>query len=182
MPKEATALLDQRRAALALRSAAGLVFAVAFLWPAIGERTLIDLFVAYAFTAGILTLSPGGWDLRRVAVWPLLIGGCADIAAAVAAYTWPGLALPGLIGLMAIWAIAQAGAFTLAAVTLRAADPEHLLLLSGIAAGLFGRALLSYSAGDLVVVATWTGLYALSLGVVQFKLALRLFRMIAVDI
>lgn len=159
-----------------------MLFAVGFLWPAITERTLIDLFAGYVFADGILTLSPGGWDLRRFAVWPLLLGGCADIAAAVAAYTWPGLALPGLIGLMAGWAIAQAATFALAAITLRAADPEHLLLLNGIAAGLFGRALLSYTAGDLVVVATWTGLCALSLGIVQFKLALRLFRPIVVDI
>jgi uncharacterized membrane protein HdeD (DUF308 family) len=178
----ADALLDQRRLSLALRSAAGLIFAITFLWPAITERTLVDLFAAYAFVDGALVLAPGGWSLAHRPLWPLLIGGCVDIAAAAAASAWPGLALPDLVNLATIWAIAQGITFTVASATLRQAGGDYLLLLSGIASALFGRALLSHMAGDVVIMSTWTGLYALTLGILLLKLTLQLYRPIAIDL
>ena len=60
----ATALLDERRLSFALRSGAGILFAIAFLWPAMGDAALIRLFAAYAFVDGILVLSAGGLSPR----------------------------------------------------------------------------------------------------------------------
>src|SRR5205085_9330404 len=131
---------------------------------------------------GVLALSPGGWGLPHRPAWPLLCGGCIDLAAAAAAYAWPGLSLVELIGLIMIWAIALATTFAVACVTLRAADEDNLFLLSGIAAALFARALLSPMAADLVVLSTWTGLYAVTAGIVLFKLALQLYRPVTVDL
>jgi uncharacterized membrane protein HdeD (DUF308 family) len=177
----ATALLDERRLSFALRSGAGILFAIAFLWPAMGDAALIRLFAACAFVDGILVLSAGGWSPRSRCVWPLLLGGCADIVAATAAYAWSGLTLLGLINLMAIWAILLASSFAAGWAALRQSDGNYLLL-SGIAGGLFGRALLSYTAGDVVVIATWMGLYALTVGVLLFKLSLRLYRFVPVEV
>ena len=177
----ATALLEERRLSFALRSGAGILFAIAFLWPAMGDAALIRLFAACAFVDGILVLSAGGWSPRSRCVWPLLLGGCADIVAATAAYAWPGLTLLGLVNLMAIWAILLASSFAAGWAALRQSDGNYLLL-SGIAAGLFGRALLSYTAGDVVVIATWMGLYALTVGVLLFKLSLRLYRFVPVEV
>ena len=175
------ALLDERRLSFALRSGAGILFAIAFLWPAMGDAALIRLFAAYAFVDGILVLSAGGWSPRSRCVWPLLLGGCADVMAGVVAYAWPGLTLLGLVNLTAIWAIVLGIGFAAGWAALRQADGSYLLL-SGIAAGLFGRALLSYTAGDVVVIATWLGLCALSLGILLFKLSLRLYRFVPVDV
>jgi len=181
-PASAYALLDQRRLSLALRSGAGLLFAIAFLWPAISERTLVNLFAAYAFVDGVLVLSPGGWSRLSRPLWPLLAGGCVDIAVATAAYAWPGMNLPDLVNLATIWAIALGITFTVASATLRHAGGDYLLLLSGIASALFGRALMSQMAGDVVVMSTWTGLYALTLGILLLKLTLQLYRPIAIDL
>jgi uncharacterized membrane protein HdeD (DUF308 family) len=175
------ALLEERRLCFALRSGAGILFAIAFLWPAIGDAALVRLFAAYAFFDGILMLSSGGWSPRSRSVWPLLLGGCADVMAGVAAYAWPGMTLLGLVNLMAIWAIVLGIGFAAGWAALRQADGNYLLL-SGIAAGLFGQALLSYTGGDVVVIATWTGLYALTLGILLFKLSLQLYRFVPVEV
>src|SRR5215212_2760023 len=98
-------LRDELRLCFALRSAAGILFRLAFFWPAIGDAALVRLFAAYAFVDGILVLSAGGWSARSRCVWPLLLGGCADIVAAAAAYAWPGMPLLGRVNLMALWAI-----------------------------------------------------------------------------
>jgi len=178
----ADALLDQRRLSLALRSAAGCLFAVAFLWPAITEAALVNLFAAYAFVDGVLVLSPGGWSSRCRPLWPLLLGGCVDIAAAAAAYAWPAMTLLDLVNLATVWAVALGITFTVASATLRRAGGDYLLLLSGIASAVFGRALLSHMAGDVVIMSTWTGLYALTLGILLLKLTLQLYRPIAIDL
>jgi len=63
--------------------------------------------------------------------------------------------------------------FIVAGISLREADDEYLLLLSGIVALVFARALLSHLAGDAIVFSTWIGLYVLTLGVVLLRLTLR---------
>ncbi len=181
MDDSASALLDQRRLSVALRSAAALVFAIGFLWPAISETTLIGLFAAYAFVDGILALSPGGWGFPDRPVWPLLVGGLVGLAASAAASVGPGMNLPDLVHLTTIWAIALAITFSAACATLREADADYLLLLCGIASALFGRALLSHMAGDVVVLSTWMGLYTLTLGILLLKLALQLYQPVALD-
>jgi uncharacterized membrane protein HdeD (DUF308 family) len=180
--EDANALLDQRRLSLALRSGVSLLFAVAFFWPTLSLPTLIKLFAVYAFLDGILTLAPGGWSLAQRAVWPLLAGGCVNIAVAVAAYGGPVLAEFDFGNLLAAWAIVLAAARTIGCATMREADPGYLLLLNGIAAGFFGRALLSPAAGDAVVLSTWTGLYVLTVGILLFKLTLQRYRPIFVDL
>lgn len=180
--EDANALLDQRRLSLALRSAASLLFAVAFFWPTLTFPMLVKLFAVYAFVDGILTVAPGGWSLTQRAVWPLLAGGCVNIAVAVAAYIGPALAVFDFGNLLAVWAIALAAARTIGCATMREADPDYLLLLNGIAAGFFGRALLSPAAGDVVVLSTWIGLYVLTVGILLFKLTLQRYRPIFVDL
>ena len=182
MTKGANALLHERRSSLALRSGAALLFAVACFWPTITDAMLIKLFAAYAFADGILMLSSGGWGFASRSVWPLLTGGCVDLAAAVAAYAWPGTTLLDLVDLMTIWAIARGTMVTVACATLRQADSDYLLLLSGVASGLFARALLSYTAADIVVISTWTGLYGLTQGILLLKLTLQRYQPVALDL
>jgi len=180
--ESAGALLDQRRLPLALRSGASLLFAVSFFWPTLTFPAMVKLFAVFAFIDGVLTLAPGGWALAQRAIWPLLAGGCINVAVAAATYVWPGMTVGDFATLLAVWAIALAAARTVGCATLREADPGCLLLLAGIAAGLFGRALLSPLTGDAVVLSTWIGLYALTIGIVLFKLTLQRFRPLFVDL
>jgi uncharacterized membrane protein HdeD (DUF308 family) len=181
MATDANALLHERRAS-PLRSGAAVLFAIACFWPTITDAVLIKLFAAYAFVDGILTLSSGGWCLSCRSVWPLLTGGCVDLAAALTAYACSGATLLDLVSLMTIWAIALGTTFTVACATLRQADGDYLSLLSGIASGLFVRALLSCTAADIVVISTWIGLYSLTLGILLLKLTLQRYQLVALDL
>jgi uncharacterized membrane protein HdeD (DUF308 family) len=105
-----------------------------------------------------------------------LAGGGIGVAAAAAIYGWPGMSLPLLSACAPIWAIAAGCAFALAGTALRRADRDHLLLLCGIAGVVFGRAMLTQPAGDIVVLSTWTGLYAVTMSILFLKLALQHYR------
>ena len=166
----------EHRLSLTLRSGLAVLFAVAFFWPTVSGIWLARLFAAYAFTDGALALAPAGWRLARCRAWPLLIGGVIDLAAAGFIYFWPGMTVPLLIPAAAIWAVATGAMMTLACVTLREIDDGCLFLLGGIAALVFGRALLSHSEIGVVVLSTWMGLYTLTIGIVLFKLVLPHYR------
>ena len=160
-----------------MRSLAHVLFAVAFFWPALSLSMLTRLFAGYLFIDGVLAVAPGGLTRRDRVVWPLAAGGLAGIAIAAVIYCGPGLGFAGLVTSAAAWAIAVGIAYGLAAVTLREADRDHLLLLGSIASLLFARALLSGTASDPVVLSTWMGLYALTMGVVTLNLALKQYRL-----
>src|ERR1700730_1390769 len=142
MAQDAISLLHERGSPLALRSGAAVLFAIACFWPTITGAMLVKLFAAYAFVDGILTLSSGGWSLSSRSLWPLLTGGCIDLAAAVAAYAWSGATLLDLVSLMTIWAIALGTTFTVACATLRQAGSDYLFLLGGVASRPVSAALL----------------------------------------
>lgn len=165
-------LFSERRPSLAMRSGAAVLFAVAFFWPSMTGAGLVRLVAAYFFIDGALALAPGGLGLSQCRAWPLLIGGCIDMAAAGIVYFWPGMTAPLLIHAAALWAIATGAAMALAGAALREADRDYLFLLAGIAALVLGRALLSHPALDAVVLSTWIGLYALTNGILLLKLVL----------
>jgi uncharacterized membrane protein HdeD (DUF308 family) len=169
----AEALLRDSRLSLGLRSAAGILFALAFFWPTLTEPMLAPLFAAYLFVDGAVALAAGGWTLSRRAGWPLLIGGCIDVVTACVVYAWPAMTIPFLANAAAFWAVGMGVTFTLASLSLREGDREYLLLLCGIVALAFSRALLSHLASDVTVLSTWIGLYALTIGVVLLKMTLQ---------
>jgi uncharacterized membrane protein HdeD (DUF308 family) len=171
-PSSAFLVFAERRLSLSLRSGAAVLFAVAFFWPTVTAADLAPLFAAYLFIDGALALAPGGWNLSQRRAWPLLAGGGIDMAGAGFVYFWPGMTLPLLTHAAAIWAIATGATMALSSATLRDADGDYLLLLAGIAALVLGRALLSHPALDIVVLSTWTGLYALTNGILLLKLIL----------
>ena len=174
----ATDLLDDRRRSLALRTATAFLFGVAFFWPEINDAAVIRLFAAYAFLDGILALAPGGWALPYRLGWPLLIGGSIDVIASATVYAWPGLTLPGLADVAAVWAIASAFAFVTAYVALHRADNDQFFLLGGIVSLILGRALLSQVPIDAIVLSAWMGLYAMTMSVLFLKLTLKHYRLI----
>jgi uncharacterized membrane protein HdeD (DUF308 family) len=169
----AAELLQDRRASLALRSAAAFLFGTAFMWPGVNDVATIRLFAAYAFVDGVLALSPGGWGTAFRLGWPLLIGGVIDLAGSSMAYVWPDMTLPALAGVAAGWAVASSLAFLTAHTTLRRSDQGQMLLLCAIASMILGRALLSHVPLDAIILSTWLGLYAMTLWVLFLKLTLK---------
>lgn len=172
-PLPAPAVFQHFRLSLALRSATALLFAIGFLWPTLTDAGLPQLFAGYAFLDGALAVAPGGWSRPYRRGWPLLLGGGVDLLAAAAVYIGPAIARLALAEAIDVWAIAVGSTFALACVTMRRADPDYLFLLSAIAALSFARAVLSPLAGDVTVLATWAGLYALTFGILLLKLTLR---------
>ena len=175
--RAAEAVLYESRSWLALRGLAAFACAMGFLWPGIPESMVVRLFAAYALVDGMLALRSGAWGRHHRLAWPLLIGGCIDIAGACAVYLWlwsgTGLLFADIA---AVWAICGAAAYTLACATLRASDTDQLFLLCGIASLVFGRALLSHLASDPVVLSAWMGLYAMTMAVLFLKLTLKQYR------
>ncbi len=182
MAEASNPLLQECRSSLALRSGAAVLFGIACLWPTIADAMLIKLFAVYAFVDGILTLSSGGWVFSRRSAWPLLLGGCVGVVIGATAYASPAMTLVGFTNLLTAWALALGMTFTVAAAALRGADRDYLFLLSGIASGLFARALLTYTAADIVVISTWTGLYGLTIGILFLKLTLQQYQLVALDL
>ncbi|MBV8889707.1 MAG: HdeD family acid-resistance protein [Alphaproteobacteria bacterium] len=164
--------------ALALRGVVAILFAaIAFLWPAITDWTLILLFAAYALVDGVFAIVAA---VRAAAhhgrSWPLLLEGIVDLAAAAVAFLWPGLTLLILIYVIAIWAIVTGVALIVAGFTLRRLHGEWLLVLSGVVSVLFGVMLVLQPITGAVVLAWWIGLYALLFGITLLAVAFRLRR------
>jgi uncharacterized membrane protein HdeD (DUF308 family) len=179
-PQAAGPLLEDRRLSQALRGQVAFLCGIGFLWPAVPEEIVMRLFAAYAFLDGVIALATGGWSSPYRLGWPLLIGGCIDIAIAAAAYLWlwSGMTLGALANLAMLWAIGSGAAYTLSCVTLRDADADQLFLACGIASLIFGRALLSQLAADPIILSTWLGLYAIAMAVLYLKLTLRHYKVI----
>jgi uncharacterized membrane protein HdeD (DUF308 family) len=169
----ASALFQHFRLSIGLRSATALLFAVGFLWPTLTETGLCSLFAAYAFLDGVLAVAPGGWSNPYRRGRPLLLGGWVGLAAAAAAYVGPAIAGLPVGNAIVVWAIAIGISFAVAGVTMRRSDPDYMFLLAAIASLAFGRAMLSYLPGDVVVVSTWTGLFTLTFGILLLKLIVR---------
>jgi len=172
LPLSAAGAVRLRRTALALRSLAALAAAIAFLWPDLTQPELVVAFAVYTFVDGALVLSPGGWNLSAWRIWPLLCGGCVSVVVAATSYAWPDLTIAELGNLAAVWAIGMGLAFLLTHVALRHADARHFWFLCSIVALLFGRALLTHLADDVVILSTWLALYVLTIGVIFFKMTL----------
>ncbi|MGD9616287.1 MAG: DUF308 domain-containing protein [Alphaproteobacteria bacterium] len=171
-------LIQDLRASIALRMTAAFFFAVAFLWPDIGDDTVVRLFAAYALVDGVLSLASGGWEPTFRLGWPLLIGGVINLVGSGTAFAWPEMTPPVFADLVAIWAIASSFAFAAAYAALRQADSDQLLLLCAIASLILGRALLSQFAADPIILSTWMGLYTMTMSVLLLKLTLRNYRVI----
>jgi uncharacterized membrane protein HdeD (DUF308 family) len=169
----AIGVLQSRRLSLALRSLAALCFGIGFVWPTLTPTVLVWLFAGYAFIDGVLAVSAGGWALATRRSWPLLIGGCCSIAGAAVAYVWPETTLLSLENIAAGWAVFIGASFLAAYAVLREADSKHLFFLCALAALVFGRALLTQLAGDVVILSTWLALYTLTLSVLFLKLTLQ---------
>jgi uncharacterized membrane protein HdeD (DUF308 family) len=169
----AFAVMQTCRLSLALRSVAALCFGIGFVWPSLTQTTLDWLFAGYAFLDGVLAVSAGGWTIGAYRAWPLLVGGGLSIVGGAVAYVWPSMTLLALGNISAVWAVAIGAGFLATYAAVREADHRHLFFLCALAALVFGRALLSQLADDVIILSTWMALYTLTISVLFLKLTLQ---------
>ena len=109
-PTSVADILTQNWWALAWRGVFALIFGVlVFFWPSISLVMLVMMFGAYALLDGIFALAcaiekaTDKTSERKQTLWPMLLQGVVGIAAAVAAFVWPGITALVLLYLIAAW-------------------------------------------------------------------------------
>jgi uncharacterized membrane protein HdeD (DUF308 family) len=148
---------------------------LAFVWPGITLVSLVLLFGIYAASDGILAIASAITGHTPMPRWWLAIVGIAGLAAAFMAFTRPGLTLAVLLLVIAIWAIASGIMQIIGALQLRKEiDHEWFLILSGIAAVVFGGILLLRPGlGTLALIFT-LGTFAIVEGLLLVAFSIRL--------
>jgi uncharacterized membrane protein HdeD (DUF308 family) len=159
-----------------LRGILAIVIGVlAFVWPGITLVSLVLLFGIYAAADGILALASAITGHTPMPRWWLALVGIAGLAAAFMAFTRPGLTLAVLLVVIAAWAIVFGIMEIIGAIQLRKEiDNEWFLILSGIAAVIFGGILLFRPGlGTLALIFT-LGTFAVVEGLLLIGFAIRL--------
>ncbi|HJV85386.1 MAG TPA: HdeD family acid-resistance protein [Noviherbaspirillum sp.] len=161
----------------ALRGLVAIVFGLlALTLPAVTLLSLVALFAAYAFIAGVVSVAGAVRNRRHDEDWwlPLLFG-LVSIGAAVIAVIHP--ALTALVFVLVIGANALVGGVLdiAAAIRLRKViRGEWMLVLSGIASIVFGALVFLFPGAGALALIWWISLYAVVTGVLLLALAFRL--------
>jgi uncharacterized membrane protein HdeD (DUF308 family) len=159
-----------------LRGILAIVIGVlAFVWPGITLISLVLLFGIYAAADGILAIASAITGHTPMPRWWLAIVGIAGLVAAFMAFTQPGLTLAVLLIVIAVWAIIFGIMEIIGAIQLRKEiDNEWFLILSGVAAVIFGGILLLRPGlGTLALIFTF-GTFAVIEGLLLIGFAIRL--------
>lgn len=159
--------------AVAIRGALAILFAlIAFFNPGATMLSLVLVFAIYSLLDGIFALIAAS---RAGARWGLLVlEGIVDLAAAGVALLWPGITVVAFVFLIAAWAVFS-GALMLGAGFRAHVDHGRIwLIVGGLASILYGVLLFVAPATGAVVVTWWLGVYALVFGVSLIMFSLRL--------
>jgi uncharacterized membrane protein HdeD (DUF308 family) len=163
--------------ALALRGLIALLFGLVVLfWPGLVLTVLSILFGIYAAVDGAITLAPALRSPDRSARRTLpLAEGTVGIIAGLVAVLWPGLAVSGLVYVIAGWAVVTGVLKVLTAMLLRAeVENGWMLAGSGALSVLFGIVLAFLAASDVPFLAPFIGGFAVVVGLALIVFAFRL--------
>lgn len=162
---------------LALRGLIAIAFGVlALIWPGLTLLALVSLFAAYALLTGAVSIfgairnrkSDDEW-------WLLLLLGLVALGAGVIALIHPGLTTLVLVLLIGANALVTGVLDIAAAVRLRKAiRGEWMLILSGVAAIVFGILVFMFPAAGALALVWMISLYALVTGVLLLTVSFRL--------
>jgi uncharacterized membrane protein HdeD (DUF308 family) len=171
--------LAERWGTLVGRGVAAVLFGIlAFISPGMGLLTLVFLWGAFALIDGVLNLSFGFRRGRAGKPWGWLISeGAVAVAAAVAAFLWPGITALVLLAFVAARAIFAGVAQIATAIRIRReVTGEWMLVLTGALSTAFGVLLLLYPGPGLLTIVILIGSYSLLFGALLIGLGLRLRR------
>ena len=157
---------------LVLRGVFAILFGVfAFTWPGITLGTLVLMFGVYAFADGILAFVAAFSHSTGRPWWILALEGLFSIAAAMAAFLYPGITAVVLLFVIAFWAIVTGVVEIAAAIQLRREiEGEVWLGLAGLASVLFGLTLLAQPGVGALAVVWLIGAYSMLIGILLVAL------------
>jgi uncharacterized membrane protein HdeD (DUF308 family) len=149
---------------------------IAIMWPGITLVWLVALFATFSLIDGVASIVLGvRGEPDGTIWWTMILLGVVAIAAAIAAFSWPGLTLIVLLNIIAAFAIVRGVFEIVAAIKLRQhIDDEWVLGLSGALSILFGVLLIARPGPGLLAIALLVGFYMLLIGSFEVALALRL--------
>lgn len=158
---------------------AAILFGIlAWILPHITLFTLMMLFGIFALVQGVTLLvrSFTAGQYGQSWVWPL-IGGLMCIAAAAAAFWWPGMTALVLLYIIAAWAIILGVCEIIAAIALRG-EISHMWLqiIAGVISVLFGILLFVRPGAGAIALVWLIGIYAIVFGITRIALAFELHR------
>ena len=159
-----------------MRGAVAILFGVlVLLYPGMTLVTLVYLFGGYAIADGVFMIVSAIANRGQPRWGWLLAGGIAGIAAGVMTFIWPAITAAVLLAIIATWAILLGMAEIAVAIELRKViSGEWLLVLAGVIAVGFGVFLIARPQAGALAVAYWIGLFAITSGVLEISLGLRL--------
>ena len=171
-----TSVLVRNWWALALRGILAILLGLAaFILPGITLAVLIALFGAYALIDGVLAIVAGVRAAEHHERYAsLLWRGLCGIAAGLVAFLAPAITAVVLTLLIGVWAVITGALEIVAAVHLRRAHGEWLLVLNGALSILFGLLLFVLPALGILTLLWLIGGYAIFFGILMLTLALRL--------
>ncbi len=151
---------------------------LALILPHITLFTLIVLFGIFALIQGIASLARASTagQQGRSWIWPV-VGGLMCIAAAIAAFVWPGITALVLLYIIGAWAIILGISEVVAAIGLREETGRMWLqIAAGVISVLFGILLFVHPGAGALALVWLIGIYAILLGVTRIALAFELRR------
>jgi uncharacterized membrane protein HdeD (DUF308 family) len=163
---------------LALRGVCAVIFGIlAFVWPNVTVQALVLLYGFYAGIDGVFAIMAAVSKREGGGMpwWALLLEGLLGVAAAVVAFTWPGITWLVLFYLIAAWAIVTGVLEIIAAFRLRKEiEGEWWYILSGLLSIVFGVLLIAQPAAGTIAIIWLIGSYAIMFGIVMILLAFKL--------
>jgi uncharacterized membrane protein HdeD (DUF308 family) len=148
---------------------------VALVWPGITLLVLVIMFAVYAFTDAVLqgaqAFSSGGAG----PVLGHLVLGLIDIAAGIAAITWPGATVLVLVYVIAAWAVIGGVAeFAFGFGSGETAGTRAMFLIGGLVSIAFGVVLFGRPDDGAYTLALLYGLFAIVYGISQITAGVQL--------
>lgn len=165
-----------RWVALMIRGVLAILFGIAaLLVPGATLLTLVLLFAAYAAIDGVMAIVMAFRAAEgHGRVWPFVIEGVLNLAAAAIAVLWPGVTVIVFTAIVAAWAILSGIAMLVGAFRLRVEHGDWLLILSGILSILLGVTFIVFPVAAALTLAWMIGAFAFAFGVTLVMVALRL--------
>ena len=169
-------LLAQYWWVLLLRGILAVLFGVvAFSWPGLTLATLVLLFAAYAFVAGVFDIVNAiGGRKEHEHWWWLLLSGVVGILFGVLTFRNPAITTVVLLLYIAAWAIVTGVLQIVLAIRLRKEiEGEFWMGLSGVASVLFGVLMMARPEAGALAVLWLIAIWSIAIGVFMIILALR---------
>jgi uncharacterized membrane protein HdeD (DUF308 family) len=164
---------------LVVRGLFAILFGIlAFTMPGVTLSVLVLLWGVYSAADGILALWTALSGRGGESKWALVLEGLVGLAAAAAAFLYPGLTTMVLLYVIAAWAILTGLLQLAAAIRLRKEiEGEFWLGLAGVASVAFGGLLFARPGAGALSVILIIGAYAIAFGIMLIALGLRVRRL-----